>query len=463
MFKDFGLHESLVRSTEALGFQEPTPVQEKAIPPAMEGRDLLASAPTGTGKTAAFLLPMLQHLHGKPRGVTRALILTPTRELASQIEAQLRQLASNTRLRAATVVGGVAMGPQVRALRAGVDVLVATPGRLIDHLQYPYTRLDQVEILVLDEADRMLDMGFLPAIRQILDRVPEKRQTMLFSATLPPPIVALAKKMLVDPVRIDLQPKTSAAVGVRQAVYPVSHEDKTGLLLALLGKEPVESALVFTRTKHRANRLAQTLDERGVSCAPIHGNRSQAQRTQALSGFRSGRFRVLVATDIASRGIDVEKLSHVVNFDVPQSAEDYVHRIGRTARAQATGDAWTFVSPAEEGDLRSIERTLGRRITRVKVDGFVTAERAPAAEREVARPSAPVRSAERPRGFGAQPRGEQRGYRATRPREVAAPRVEQRTPRGDRALGVAAPGGAPFRGRRFTARGQGPQGAQRTF
>jgi ATP-dependent RNA helicase RhlE len=275
------------------------------------------------------------------------------------------------------VVGGVAKGPQVRALRAGVDVLVATPGRLLDHLQHPYARLDRVEVLVLDEADRMLDMGFLPAIRQILERLPAKRQTLLFSATLPPPIVSFARTMLADPVRVDLQPRTSAAAGVRQAVYPVAHEDKTGLLLSLLGDATVGNALVFTRTKHRANRLAHALEQHGVACAPIHGNRTQAQRTRALSGFRTGLFRVLVATDVASRGIDVEKLSHVVNFDVPQSAEDYVHRIGRTARAQATGDAWTFVSPAEEGDLRGIERTLGGRIPRVQATGIAAPRREP--------------------------------------------------------------------------------------
>ena len=290
MFTALGLHESLVQGTAKLGFVEPTPIQKAAIPPALEGRDLLASAPTGTGKTAAFLLPMLQRLHGKARGTTRALILTPTRELAGQIEAQLAQLAAGTRMRGAVVVGGVAMGPQVRALRAGVDVLVATPGRLLDHLQYPYTRLDDVEILVLDEADRMLDMGFQPAIKRILEALPKGRQTLFFSATLPPAIVTLAKRMLIEPVAIDLQPKTSAAAGIRQAVYPIAHDDKTGLLLALLGQDSMESALVFTRTKHRANRLARTLESRGVSCAAIHGNRTQSQRTQALSGFRSGRF-----------------------------------------------------------------------------------------------------------------------------------------------------------------------------
>ena len=384
MFEELGLHERLVRSVAACGFQAPTPIQKAAVPPAVAGRDVLASAPTGTGKTAAFVLPLLQRLlDGRPRRNARALILTPTRELAGQVEEQLRRLAAGSGLRGAIVVGGVAMGPQVRALRDGVDVLVATPGRLLDHLQQGNARLGDVEVLVLDEADRMLDMGFLPAIRQVLAEVPAERQTLLFSATLPRPIVDLARTLLRDPARVDLQPKTSAAAGIRQAAYPVAHEDKAGLLLHLLHGDAVGNALVFTRTKHRANRLARTLEQRGVACAAIHGNRTQAQRTQALSGFRTGRFRVLVATDVASRGIDVEKLSHVVNFDVPQSAEDYVHRIGRTARAEATGDAWTFVSRAEEGELRDIERVLGRRLERLTAEGFAY-EAAPVGAQDLA-------------------------------------------------------------------------------
>ena len=373
MFEELGLHERLVHSVATCGFDVPTPIQKAAVPPALEGRDVLASAPTGTGKTAAFLLPVLQRmLSGRERRNARALILTPTRELAGQVEEQLRRLATRSGLRGAIIVGGVAMGPQVRQLRTGVDVIVATPGRLLDHLQQGNVRLGDVEVLVLDEADRMLDMGFLPAIRQVLAEVPAERQTLLFSATLPRPIVELARTLLRNPARVDLQPTTSAAAGIRQAAYPIAHEDKAGLLLHLLEGDAVGNALVFTRTKHRANRLARPLEQRGVPCAAIHGNRTQAQRTQALQGFRTGRFRVLVATDVASRGIDVEKLSHVVNFDVPQSAEDYVHRIGRTARAQATGDAWTFVSRAEEGEMRDIERVLGRRLERVKAEGFVS-------------------------------------------------------------------------------------------
>jgi ATP-dependent RNA helicase RhlE len=370
MFDKLGLHDDFVRALHRLGFTTPTPIQERAIPPALAGRDLLASAPTGTGKTAAFVLPILQRLRGTHSRATRALILTPTRELASQVDEQLVRFASGTSVRTTCVVGGVAMGPQTRALRAGIDVLVATPGRLLDHLQYPYARLDAVEVLVLDEADRMLDMGFLPAIRRVLERLPRKRQTLLFSATLPPPIVALSRSLLADPVSIAIERAPETAGACRQAVFPVAPDRKTDLLVELFERNEIASAIVFTRTKHRANRLARVLDRRGVPCAPIHGDRSQAQRTQALSGFRSGRFPVLVATDIAARGIDVENLSHVVNFDVPQSPEDYVHRVGRTARAQASGDALTFVSPDEEAGLRSIEKMLGSRIARRRLDGF---------------------------------------------------------------------------------------------
>ena len=371
MFEELGLHERLVHSVATCGFDVPTPIQKAAVPPALEGRDVLASAPTGTGKTAAFLLPVLQRmLSGRERRNARALILTPTRELAGQVEEQLRRLATRSGLRGAIIVGGVAMGPQVRQLRTGVDVIVATPGRLLDHLQQGNVRLGDVEVLVLDEADRMLDMGFLPAIRQVLAEVPAERQTLLFSATLPRPIVELARTLLRNPARVDLQPTTSAAAGIRQAAYPIAHEDKAGLLLHLLQGDAVGNALVFTRTKHRANRLQAFLVQHGVKAERIHGNRSQAQRTEALAGFKSGKYRVLVATDIAARGIDIEELGHVVNFDVPAVAEDYIHRVGRTARAEATGDAFTFVAPDEEEDLRRIERAVGKRLPRVTVPDF---------------------------------------------------------------------------------------------
>jgi len=374
-FASLTLHPTLLRAVADLGFTEATPIQRAAIPPALAGRDILACAMTGSGKTAAFLLPILQRLltptPAAPSGRrTRALIIAPTRELAAQIDEHRRDLGRHTRLTGAAVFGGVGMEPQERALRAGVDVLVATPGRLLDHLQYPYARLDGVEVLVLDEADRMLDMGFLPDIRRILARVPARRQTLLLSATMPPPIAALARELLQRPEVIDVERPPAPAVGVRHAVYPVHGERKSALLVALLGAGGVTSALVFTRTKHRANRLADYLARHGVSAERIHGNRSQAQRTIALDGFKAGRFQALVATDIAARGIDIDELSHVINFDVPHVAEDYVHRVGRTARAGAVGDAFTLVAPDEEADLRDIERALGRALPRVTLPGF---------------------------------------------------------------------------------------------
>ncbi len=353
-----------------MGFTRPTPIQADAIPPGLAGRDILASAATGSGKTAAFLLPILQRLLPKPRRATRALIITPTRELAAQIEDHARQLAVHTPIQTASVFGGVAMGPQEHAFRAGVDVIVATPGRLLDHFRHSYARLEGLEMLVVDEADRMLDMGFLPDIRRILKHLPARRQTLFFSATMPPPIAVLAREILRDPVPVNVERQSAPAVGITQAVYPVTGNLKTPLLAELLRRGDLQNVLVFTRTKHRANRLFEALSKRGVSCERIHGNRSQPQRTQALAGFKSGLYRVLVATDIAARGIDVEALPHVVNFDVPHVPDDYVHRVGRTARAERTGDAFTFVSPEEESDLRAIERALGRRLPRITVPGF---------------------------------------------------------------------------------------------
>jgi ATP-dependent RNA helicase RhlE len=376
-FAAFDLRPELVRAVHAQGFTEPTPIQREAIPPACAGRDVLACAMTGSGKTAAFLLPILQRLAGMPRGTTRALVLAPTRELAAQIDEHRAQLARFAGVTGAAIFGGVAMGPQEAAFRRGVDVLVATPGRLLDHLQYPYARLDAIEVLVLDEADRMLDMGFLPDIRRVLRALPaRRRQTLLFSATLPPAITGLARELLRTPVTIDVERPAAPAHGITHAAYPVAQELKLPLLVELLRQPGVQNALVFTRTKHRANRLAEGLVRRGVAAERIHGNRSQAQRTQALAAFKAGRCRVLVATDIAARGIDVTGLSHVVNFDVPAAAEDYIHRVGRTARAEAIGDALTLVSPAEEGDLRAIERAVGRSIPRATLPGFDYAARA---------------------------------------------------------------------------------------
>jgi ATP-dependent RNA helicase RhlE len=369
-FEPLGLSPALLRAVTELGYSRPTPIQEQSIPPALTGADVLACAMTGSGKTAAFALPIIQRLADKPRGTTRALVISPTRELAAQIQEQFVALGRHTGVRSASVFGGVGMKPQEEAFRRGVDVIIATPGRLLDHLQYPYARLDNVEVLVLDEADRMLDMGFLPDIRRVLKHVPAERQTLFFSATMPAPIAALANDMLQKPVTVDLQRRAKPATGITQALYPVSEELKAHLFLELIKRGEVGSVIVFCRTKHRSNRLADFLDKHGVPNARIHGNRSQTARTDALAGFKSGRYRVLVATDIVARGIDVEALEHVVNFDVPHVPEDYIHRVGRTARAEATGDAYTFVSPDEERDLAAIERAIGKKLPRITVEGF---------------------------------------------------------------------------------------------
>jgi ATP-dependent RNA helicase RhlE len=369
-FRSLKLHPSLLTGIKELGFSQPTPIQADAIPPAMAGRDVLACAMTGSGKTAAFVLPILHKLLAKPRGTTRALIVTPTRELAAQVLQELNDLAVHTPITGAAIYGGVGMGPQEHAFRSGVDVIVATPGRLLDHMRQPYARLAHVEYLVLDEADRMLDMGFLPDIRRVLKHLPRKKQTLFFSATMPAPIVTLTREMLHDPATINLQRKSAPATGITQAVYPVPQELKSLLLVTLLERKLIDEALVFTRTKHRANRLWEFLTKRGLKAARIHGNRSQAQRTDALAGFKSGVYRVLVATDIASRGIDVEALGHVVNFDVPLAPDDYIHRVGRTARAELTGEAFTLVSPQEEDELRAIERAVGKALPRVTIPDF---------------------------------------------------------------------------------------------
>ena len=336
----------------------------------MAGQDLLACAMTGSGKTAAFLLPILHRLIDKARGTTRALVLTPTRELAAQIVEDLNDLAVHTPLTAAAVFGGVGMGPQEHAFRSGVDVIVGTPGRLLDHFRSSYAKLGGLQYLVLDEADRMLDMGFLPDIRRVLRHIPARRQTLFFSATMPPPIAELSREMLKSPATINIERRSAPAVGITHAVYPVPQHLKPSLLVKLLTSGEMHDALVFTRTKHRANRLAKHLGEHGVKVERIHGNRSQSQRTEALAGFKSGKYRVLVATDIAARGIDVTALGHVVNFDVPIVPDDYIHRVGRTARAELTGSAFTLVAPEEEGSLRGIERAVGNRLPRVTLPDF---------------------------------------------------------------------------------------------
>ncbi|HEX3157217.1 MAG TPA: DEAD/DEAH box helicase [Gemmatimonadaceae bacterium] len=375
-FTTLSLHPDILRAIRDIGFDRPTPIQQAALPPALEGRDLLACAMTGSGKTAAFSIPMIQRLLATPRGGTRALVVTPTRELAAQVAEHVQALAAHTPLRVAAIFGGVGMGPQETAFRRGTDIIVATPGRLLDHLTQPYASLGNVQILVLDEADRMLDMGFLPDIKRVIKQVPVKRQTLFFSATMPGPIVELSRSMLVNPVNLEIERKSTPARGIEQAVFPVTEDLKPALLVHMLRTGVMRQALVFTRTKHRANRLAEVLEKAGVPSTRIHGNRSQAQRTLALEGFKSGAFKVLVATDIAARGIDVEALEHVCNFDVPGLSEDYIHRVGRTARAGAEGEAYTFVAPGEENDLKAIERAIGKRLERRTLPDFDYSARA---------------------------------------------------------------------------------------
>ncbi|HXG90592.1 MAG TPA: DEAD/DEAH box helicase [Vicinamibacterales bacterium] len=455
-FTGLHLHPSLLKGIRELGFSRPTPIQAEAIPEALKGRDLLACAQTGTGKTAAFLLPILHRLIDAPRRTTRVLILTPTRELAAQILEDFNALAVHTPLTGASVYGGVGMGPQEHAFRAGVDVIVATPGRLLDHARAPYAKLQGLEYLVLDEADRMLDMGFLPDIRRILRHIPAKRQTLFFSATMPPAIATLASEMLKNPIQINLQRQSTPAVGITQAVYPVAQDLKAALFVELLKRNILVQALVFTRTKHRANRLADHVVRAGIEANRIHGNRSQSQRTDALAGFKSGKYRVLVATDIAARGIDVEALSHVVNFDVPAAPDDYIHRIGRTGRAEETGDAFTFVSPQEEGDIRAIEKAIGRTLPRITLPDFDYKSRpqekleVPHAQRiaeiRARKAQERARSAKRAAGVSANLRGAPRP--ASAPRSSGGPGGPPRGPGGP----PRAPGGRPSLGGRFRAR-----------
>jgi ATP-dependent RNA helicase RhlE len=456
-FSSFGLHPDLLRGIKEVGFTRPTPIQADAIPPALEGRDVLACAMTGSGKTAAFVLPILHRLMGKPRGRTRALVLTPTRELAAQIEQHLAELAVHTPLSGAAIFGGVAMGPQEHALRSGVDVVIATPGRLLDHFKHDYARLAALEVLVLDEADRMLDMGFLPDIRKVLKHLPAKRQTMLFSATMPTPILELARELQRAPATVNLERKAAPAVGITQAVYPVSESLKPALFLELIRRGDLKDVIVFTRTKHRANRLAEVLERGGVSVARIHGNRSQSQRTLALDGFKRGEYQVLVATDIVARGIDVEELSHVVNFDVPNVPEDYIHRVGRTARAEATGDAFTFVAPEEEGDLRAIERAVGRSLPRIVVSDFdykatpVERFEVPIGERIAAirarRAEERKRAKEKAERRAAHQAGRPPAREPREPRESREPREKRSGPRADASRPSSRPAAAPSNAR----------------
>lgn len=369
LFKDFNLEPRLQRNLQAMGFEQPMPIQSAAVPPALKGSDILGSAETGTGKTAAFLLPLLQKLIASPRSRhPRALVLVPTRELALQVADQAKQLSHGLPLRIGTIYGGVGIGPQEQALKQGVDVLIATPGRLLDHLTRRNVTFTELKVLVLDEADRMLDIGFLPDIRRIVQLLPAERQTMLFSATLQP-VLKLAGEVTHRPMRVEVE-KTVAPEAITQVLYPVPEHLKFKLLEHLLADDDLESVLVFARTKHRADRIVRHLQRARISAGVIHGNRSQNQRVAALEAFRHGRTRVLVATDIAARGIDVDGISHVVNYDVPIQPEDYVHRIGRTGRAQAIGQAYTLVTPLDAPMIQRIEKVLQQQLKRRKVTGL---------------------------------------------------------------------------------------------
>ena len=377
-FKALGLHAHLVQATKEMGYTEPTPIQAEAIPPIIAGRDLIATAQTGTGKTAAFLLPILHQLMHNPQGKTQALVVTPTRELAQQIDEVCVALAYHTSVRVGLIVGGMSMGPQEKAIRIGVELLVATPGRLLVHMRNQQMRFDHLGILVLDEADRMLDMGFLPDLKKIIARLPARKQTLLFSATMPPVIAKLAGEILKKPHVIQIGRRSAPAVGITQAAYPVSEELKTPLLRHLLRHTEMPSVLVFTRTKSSARRLAKTIAADGFAVTELHSNLTQAQRTRAMDGFRREDFQVMVATNIAARGLDVTHITHVISFDVPHVPDDYVHRIGRTARHEAEGDAFVLVSPAEEKSLTQIERHIGQRLPRVTLPDFDYRQSAPA-------------------------------------------------------------------------------------
>ena len=373
-FTNLGLSENVLRGIHDTGYTSPTPIQSRAIPVVTSGRDVIGCAQTGTGKTAAFVLPILSGLTGnhdsRKHRSPRALIVTPTRELALQIDESVRTYGKYVSLFSQTIYGGVAIEPQIKRLRRGVDIVVATPGRLLDHMERGTIDLSRIEMLVLDEADRMLDMGFIRDIRKIVAEIPRKRQTMLFSATMEAAVRDLAGSILDNPEYIEIGERRNPAESVSQQVCTVTKERKMDLLLHVLEQEDIENVIVFSRTKHGADRITKRLTRSGYAATVMHSNRSQSQRQRALAGLKKGEFNILVATDVAARGIDIDAVSHVINFDTPNQAEDYIHRIGRTGRAEATGEAITFVDRSEEAYLRDIERHTGKRITRKQYDGF---------------------------------------------------------------------------------------------
>jgi ATP-dependent RNA helicase RhlE len=367
-FQNLGLSEEVVHGVQSMGYMDPTPIQLQAFPIVLGGKDLVGASQTGTGKTAAFALPLLTNL--KEHGKLRVLILEPTRELAAQVETAFRDYSRFSNIRTTVIFGGVGYGQQLKELKDGTDVLVATPGRLLDHIEQGNVKLDTIQHLVLDEADRMLDMGFMPDVRKIIDLIPRERQTLLFSATMPPEIARLTEWALRSPEKIEIGGRRSPAETVTHALYPVAAVQKFDLLLEILEQTHFHSVLIFVRTKVNADRIASRLESSGHTVAVMHSNRSQSERTEALEGFRTGKYEVMVATDIASRGIDVASVTHVINYDVPQHPDDYVHRIGRTGRAQAEGDAFTLMTAEEGPDVAAIERFIGQEIPRKKLENF---------------------------------------------------------------------------------------------
>ncbi len=396
-FSSFKFHPQIAAGVKALGYTDPTPIQVRAIPPVLEGRDVMGLAQTGTGKTAAFVLPILERLLPGPRGTVRALIIAPTRELAEQIHVAIGEMGRKTHLKSCTIYGGVNINPQIQKLRMGVDIAVACPGRLLDHMTQKTINFTGLEVLVIDEADRMFDMGFLPDIRRIIKQVPTKRQTLMFSATMADDIRKLANDVLHDPVTVQIG-HAAPVNSVSHALYPVEQHLKTGLLMELLKRTDTESILIFTRTKHRAKRIGQQLEKAGYRAASLQGNLSQNKRQDALDGFRDGSYQILVATDIAARGIDVASISHVINYDIPDTTDAYTHRIGRTGRAAKTGDAFTFVCHEDEPLIRSVERVLGEKIERRLLKDFDYRKAVPAKDVEFSRPP------REPRGRTAQPK-----------------------------------------------------------
>lgn len=399
-FDQFNLDSRLMQGIKVAGYEIATPIQEAAIPAALRERDIIGTAQTGTGKTAAFVLPILNKLLDGPRGMPRALVVTPTRELAEQINQVIRALAVGTRLRSATIYGGVTASRQIKALKDGTEILVACPGRLLDLIQQRHVRLERIEILVLDEADRMFDMGFLPDVKRIIKAVPAQRQTMLFSATFPAEVELLASQSLKQPQKIAMG-ISKPAITVTHALYPVPQHLKSALLLKLLKQTDTDSVLIFTRTKHRADKLARQIAHAGHRVTSLHSNRTQGQREQALHGFKTGHFRIMVATDIAARGLDIDSISHVINFDMPDTADAYIHRIGRTGRAQRTGDAFTLVTPEDNDIIRALERIMGGPIKRETFTDFdYTVPAPPRSAHERHEGNRPPRPAPTPKHYG---------------------------------------------------------------